>query len=152
MSNNNMRYHYKKRGLQIIIYSNKNKNQKSRMIVSPDFIELLNIITDDKNNFNYDLWNNLTQEEKNFMFKIDELCIPENEKNRKLELVHLKESQSLVNRLKLLEGTMHAGNTGDKVINESINIIQELMNRNQISNVVGSKMINKIYNLKSSAT
>lgn len=149
MFNNNTRYYFKKKGLQVFIYSKKTNQQKARIVSSPDFIQLLNIIANDANNFDLDLWNNLTQREKNFMYKITDLCGIE---SKQLEINHLKESQNLINRLKLLEGSMEAGNYGDNIINESIQIIKELIDRNQISNVVGSKMISKINNLKSMRT
>ena len=57
-NNKELKFKYSKRGLQVFIYSKKNNAQKCRIIASPEFIELLNIITDtsDKNNFDYELW------------------------------------------------------------------------------------------------
>lgn len=145
-----LNYYYTKKGLQVFLYNCKTDNQKARLIATPEFIELLNIITDksNPNNFDYDLWDKLTQEEKNFLYKIDQLCIPDNEKNLKLEMAHLKESKDLITRLKLLEGMISAGNIGDNVASETIDIIKELNNRNQISGLVSSKMINKIKSLR----
>jgi hypothetical protein len=154
-NNKELKFKYSKRGLQVFIYSKKNNAQKCRIIASPEFIELLNIITDtsDKNNFDYELWGKLSQMEKNFMYKLDQLCIPEEQKNIKFENAHLKDSQNLINRLKLLEGTISAGNDGKQVIDESINIINELVDRHQISKLVGTKMTNTLKNwLKSSST
>jgi hypothetical protein len=152
-NNKELKFKYSKRGLQVFIYSKKNNAQKCRIIASPEFIELLNIITNDKNEFDYNLWSKLSQMEKNFMYKLDQLCIPEEQKNIKFENAHLKDSQNLINRLKLLEGTMGAGNDGTQVINESIEIINELVDRHQITKLVGTKMINKLNNwLKSSST
>lgn len=152
-NNKELKFKFSKRGLQVFIYSKKNNAQKCRIIASPEFIELLNIIIKDKNNFDYELWGKLSQMEKNFMYKLDQLCIPEEQKNIKLENAHLKDSQNLINRLKLLEGTMGAGNDGKQVLDESINIINELVDRHQITKIVGTKMTNKLkYWLKSSST
>lgn len=148
MSNANInkepKFKFSKKGFQVFIYSKKNNSQKARIIASPEFVELLNMITNDKNEFDYGLWNKLNQMEKNFMYKIDQLCIPEEQKNIKLENAHLKDSQNLINRLKLLEGTIQAGNDGKMVLEEAIEIIKELVNRHQISQLVGTKMINKL--------
>ena len=70
-NNKELKFKYSKRGLQVFIYSKKNNAQKCRIIASPEFIELLNIITSDKNNFDYELWGKLSQMEKNFMYKFN---------------------------------------------------------------------------------
>ena len=77
-NNKELKFKYSKRGFQVFIYSKKNNAQKCRIIASPEFIELLNIITDtsDKNNFDYELWGKLSQMEKNFMYKLDQFDGP----------------------------------------------------------------------------
>jgi hypothetical protein len=149
MANKDTKYYFKKKGLQIFIYSKKSNQQKCRLIASPDFVELLTLVVDDKNNFNYDLWNKLSQTEKNFMYKISELCFNDDQKNKLLEVQHLKETQNLLNRLKLLEGSMAAGNYGDNIIKETINIIEDLVDRNVLTKLVGSKMINQVKKINS---
>lgn len=141
-------YYFTKRGFQVFIYNKKCNQQKARIIGSPEFIQLLNIITDSTEDFDNELWNKLSQIEKNFLYKIDQLCIPYEKKNKKLELVHLKEGNNLIHRLKLLEGIISAGNLGSEVINETSDIIKELINRHYITNPVGTKMINKIKRMK----
>lgn len=122
-------FHYKRTGLCVnIIYSNaKRTGLKKRLIVSPDFIALLDKI--ENNEFEQSLWDKLSQVEKNFIYEINEDC---KIKNKQLEMEHLKESQRLMDRLKLLEGAVLAGNSGDLVKKEFIEILDELGNRKQL--------------------
>ncbi len=83
------------------------------------------------------------------MYKISELCFNDDQKNKLLEVQHLKETQNLLNRLKLLEGSMAAGNYGDNIIKETINIIEDLVDRNVLTKLVGSKMINQVKKINS---
>lgn len=142
--NNNPEYHYKKNGLYVALYSSAKTGMHSRCIVSPPFIELLYELEDNK--FDSNLWDKLSQNEKNFMYDINRKC---KINNKKLELEHLNETQKLMSRLKLLDGAIDIGNISNELLNEILELTNELYTRHQITALMKTlfkKKVNKLRN------
>ena len=138
MKNKYPTYHYKRNGLCINIYSNsKSTGLKKRLIVSPEFVQLLDKIESNEKQFDEALWRQLSQVEKNFIYEINQDC---KIFNKELEMEHLKESNKLMDRLKLLEGSIMAGNAGDLVKKEFVEILDQLVERRQLTKFITSKM------------
>jgi hypothetical protein len=94
------------------------------MIVSPDCIELWYVIQE--LHFELELWQNLSQEEKNWLTELTQKLKIE---NKKLNNQQNKECSKLVERLQLLEGGMHAGNDAPELKKEFLTILDELKKR-----------------------
>lgn len=113
------------------VVSLKSKGSRScvlrRLLVQPMFIELWNLITD--NDFDHSRWMRLTQTEKEFMMMLThKLQIS----NRQLESANNNESAANIERLKLLEGSIAAGNLNQEILTEAHTIIDDLANRSML--------------------
>lgn len=140
--NPNPTYTYNKNGLYVSIKSSGSTGMHSRCIVSPSFIKLLYEI--ESNKFDADLWDKLSQNEKNFMYDINRKC---KINNKPLEMEHLNETNKLMNRLKLLDGSLMAGNYSKELLNEIDELTDELYSRHQLTammRTIFKKKINKI--------
>lgn len=128
---------YVKKGLSVHIYRNGDVKRgfKQRMIGSPAMIQVLNSI--EENGFDADAWNLLNQREKNFMYQLNHKC---NVKSKLLDKAHLQECNSFIERLRLLEGSLEAGNHSEKIINEILEILDELTSRHQLTKNTSANM------------
>lgn len=143
--NNNPDYRYKRNGLYVSLYSSAKTGLHSRCIVSPSFIKLLYEIENDK--FDVDLWDKLSQNEKNFLYDLNRKC---KINNRVLEMEHLDETNKLMNRMKILDGSLAAGNYSKELLNEMSELIDELHSRHQLTaymKTMFKKKINKFIEL-----
>lgn len=73
---------YKRQGLLITLRNDAGKI-RSKCIVSPHFVNLL--LELEKNKWDPQLWDNLSQIERNFMYELNQKCL----KNRDVEFQHL---------------------------------------------------------------
>lgn len=140
--NNNPDYHYKRNGLYVSLYSSAKTGMHSRCVVSPKFVKLLYEI--ENGSFDIDLWDKLSQNEKNFMYDINRKC---KINNKPLEMEHLNETNKLMSRLKLLDGSLMAGNYSKELLNEIDELTDELYSRHQLTAIMRTlfkKKINKI--------
>lgn len=112
---------------------------KARKIVSPNFLELWNILM--QGEFDYDIWNGLDDGEKNF---ITLAAYWTQLKNYKLHIAISKYTKHQTDRLKLIEGAIVAGNMNSELVHEYISIIEKLRDTNQLSKFSSTSMINKI--------
>ena len=113
------------------VVSLKSKGSRScvlrRLLVQPLFIELWNLITE--NDFDHTKWSRLTQIEKEFMVMLThKLSI----NNRQLQSANNNESAGSIERLKLLEGSISAGNLNKDILTEAHTIIDDLANRSML--------------------
>jgi hypothetical protein len=79
--------------------------------------------------FDPDLWKKLSQMERNFLYNLNSKTI----KNDVLEMQHLEEASNSMNRLKLLEGSLAAGNCSKELLEEMRTLVNDLYSRHQMS-------------------
>lgn len=117
--------------IQGCVVSLKSKNSKAnvlkRLLVNPIWIELWHLITEDQ--FDMVRWNRLTPIEKNFMMLLAQKL---NIQNRELHQANNNEASNQIERLKLLEGSIVAGNLNKDIIDEAITIIDDLADRSML--------------------
>lgn len=104
------------------------ENSKSaiikRLLVNPAWIDLWNIVSE--GDFDLSLWNRLSNKEKNFMiFIANKMKIH----NNKLHSANNNEAGDAIQKLKLIEGSLLAGNINKELIDEGTMIIDDLINR-----------------------
>lgn len=113
------------------VVSLKSKGSRScvlrRLLVQPLFIELWNLITE--NQFDHTKWSRLTQTEKDFMMMLTHKL---NIRNNQLESANNNESAAEIERLKLLEGSIAAGNLNKEIVEEAHTIIDTLASRSML--------------------
>lgn len=98
-----------------------------RLLVNPAWIDLWNLISE--NQFDLGLWNRLSQKEKNFMI----LCANKlNIDNKQLHSANNNEAASSIERLKLIEGSILAGNINKDLLDEASTIIDDLSSRQML--------------------
>lgn len=141
--NSNPTYRYTKNGLYITIKSTASTGMHSRCIVSPAFVKLLYEIENKK--FDVDLWDKLSQNEKNFLYDLNQKC---KINNKDLEMEHLNETNKLMNRMKLLDGELGAGNYSNELIKELLELIDELHSRHQLTALMKTLLKKKISKIK----
>lgn len=98
-----------------------------RLLVQPTFIELWNLITE--NDFDHNRWQRLTPIEKEFMIMLShKLKI----NNLKLHSANNSESANNIERLKILEGEISAGNLNKEILIEAHKIIDDLAKKSML--------------------
>ncbi len=123
-------YYYKNNGLQYQLMSSSVHNPKrlySSCAVTPNFIRLMKKLENAE--FDPDLWKKLSQMERNFLYNLNSKTI----KNDALEMQHLEEATNSMNRLKLLEGSLAAGNCSKELLEEMRTLVNDLYSRHQMS-------------------
>ena len=104
------------------------KSLLKKMIVTPNFIELWYKVTE--NLFDNDLWHRLSQFERNWM---SELVNKLNIKNNIFSVQSARDSEELINKLQLAEGSLAAGNNSKELINNYYDLLDQLAERNIIA-------------------
>jgi len=121
-------YYVKIQGCVISLMSkNSAANVLKRLLVNPVWIELWYLVTEDK--FDMVKWNRLTPTEKNFMMLLAQKL---NIQNRELHSANNNEAGTQIERLKLLEGSILAGNLNKDILDEALTIIDELADRSML--------------------
>ena len=115
---------YRRQGLLITLRNDAGKI-RSKCIVSPHFVNLL--LELEKNKWDPQLWDNLSQIERNFMYELNQKCL----KNRDVEFQHLNDCNRPMNRLRILDGELLAGNISKGLIKEFKELVDELFQRHQ---------------------
>lgn len=131
------KYHTFIRGLLVELRSGQ-KSAVKKMIVTPAFIELWYMVTE--NAWDDTLWRRLSQTEKNYMV---ELAQKTGAGNKQLQLAQNAEAHSLVNRLELLEGGLSTGNDSPELLKEFYEILDQLGNRQMLSRLTISTIKKK---------
>jgi len=121
-------YYIKIQGCVVTLHSkNSGANVLKRLLVNPTFIDLWYEVTE--NEFDIHKWNKLNNTEKNYMVMLARKL---NVDNKKLESANNNEATNKIERLKLLEGGILAGNMSPDIVTEALNIIDELADRQML--------------------
>ena len=121
-------YYIKIQGCVVTLHSkNSGANVLKRLLVNPVFIDLWYEVTE--NEFDIHKWNKLNNTEKNYMVMLARKL---NVDNKKLESANNNEATNKIERLKLLEGGILAGNMSPDIVTEALNIIDELADRQML--------------------
>lgn len=116
-----------------------------RLLVQPLFIELWNLVSEGQ--FDHSKWVRLTQTEKDFMMMLMHKLKLE---NRQLASANNNESAANIERLKLLEGSIAAGNLNQDILTEAHTIIDDLASKSMLhkrtANALKKKTIKGIRN------
>ena len=130
---------YRRTGLRVAIHANTSRDKKliSSCIVSPHFVELL--LKLEKDEYDATLWDYLSQTERNFMYLLNQKIF----KNRDITFQHLNDCHRLMNRLRILDGSLIAGNILKELLNEFRSLIDELHDGHQISGQMRAVMKKK---------
>lgn len=140
-------FKYVRDGLFVYMRSSRMKPLHSKLLVSPAFVDLLldidppirktksiiygeGVNIKDKGTFDLKKWDELSQTEKNFLYDINQKC---NINNKDLEIEFLRETEPYIDRLRILDGELTAGNISDKLLRELNNLIDDLYLRHQIT-------------------
>ena len=134
---------YRRQGLLITLRNDAGKI-RSKCIVSPHFVNLL--LELEKNKWDPQLWDNLSQIERNFMYELNQKCL----KNRDVEFQHLNDCNRPMNRLRILDGELLAGNISKGLIKEFKELVDELFQRHQISGPLKNVMKKKADHIEQS--
>lgn len=137
-------YYIKIQGCVVSLMSKNSKaNVLRRLLVKPVWIELWHLITEDK--FDMAKWSQLSPIEKNFMMLLAQKL---NIQNRELHSANNNEAAGEIERLKVLEGSILAGNMNKDILNEAITIIDDLADRSMLYRRTANslkKRFNKAY-------
>lgn len=98
-----------------------------KMLVSPDWIELWYLVTENK--FDLALWSNLNQLERNWMIELAQKLKVD---NKVLNIQHNKEASKYIEEIQLIEGSIQAGNNSPELIDKFYAILEVLRERNMI--------------------
>lgn len=109
-----------------------------KMVVKPEFIKLYYKISDG-DPFDLLLWEELSQAEKNFMFKIISKMRPEVE--RDIGERHRREAKQFFNKLYVNENQLRIGNNSKEVFSELKDSLAGLMERHLITKQLGGRLI-----------
>lgn len=117
--------------IQGCIVSLMTENSKTaiikRLLVNPAWIDLWHIVNEGE--FDLQLWNKLSLKEKNYMiFLANKMKID----NKQLHSANNNEASTSIERLKLIEGSILAGNINKELIDEAFNIIDDLSERSML--------------------
>ena len=118
----NATYRFEIKGSQILLRSGK--SILKRMLVSPAFISLWYKINE--HDFDLNEFNMLNQIEKNFMFELAKKLKID---NKHLNIQQSIESDKLIQRLQLVEGSISIGNDNEDLKKEYIEILDQLADR-----------------------
>lgn len=124
-------------GLLVKFYSST-YNLAKKMIVKPEFIKLYYKISDGEP-FDLDLWDQLSQPEKNFLFRIISKAKPTLE--RDVGDRHRKEAKTFFNKLYVNENQIRIGNNSPQIFAEISDAIQALIDRHLISKNLGNRLV-----------
>ena len=121
-----------------LLYTVRGKGRMplKRMIVSSSFKDLFSLI--EENKFDVAIWNNLLQVEKNFMYYLNNKLKEIN--SEELNKLHCKESDDELDRLRLLEGSMYAGNDNPILFTELDNVLTDLESKYLIPSITANKL------------
>lgn len=137
-------YYIKIQGCVVSLMSKNSKaNVLRRLLVKPVWIELWHLITEDK--FDMAKWSQLSPIEKNFMMLLAQKL---NIQSRELHSANNNEAAGEIERLKVLEGSILAGNMNKDILNEAITIIDDLADRSMLYRRTANslkKRFNKAY-------
>lgn len=110
-----------------------------RKLVSPTFVELWYKICDDK--FDYMLWSALTQSEKDYMAECvnmtHTIC-------QEFQIALAKATKSSIDRLRLLEGEIVAGNLNPALVKEFSDLLDHLSASRQIPPIQAGRLKKRI--------
>lgn len=124
-------------GLMVKFYKTPFSNAQ-RMLVKPEFIKLYYKISDGEP-FDLSLWEELSQAEKSFLYKIMVNMKPD--ASRELTERQCKEAKQFFNKLYVNENQIRLGNNSPEVFKELGDSVQELINRNMISKHTGNRVL-----------
>lgn len=124
-------------GLLVKLYTSEYCRSKT-MLVKPEWIRLWYKVSDGAP-FDLTLWEELSQPEKNFMFRCISTLKPGHE--RDIGERHRKEAKQLFDRLYIAEGSLRAGNNSRAVYQDLCDAIAALMERNLLSKNIGGRLI-----------
>lgn len=124
-------------GLLVKLYTSEYCRAKT-MLVKPEWIRLWYKLSDGAP-FDLTLWEELSQPEKNFMFRCISTLKPDHE--RDIGERHRKEAKQLFDRLYIAEGEIRSGNNGRAVFQDLRDAIAALMERNLLSKNIGGRLI-----------
>ena len=109
-----------------------------KMLVKPEFIKLYYKISDGAP-FDLSLWEELSQPEKNFMFRIINKMKPDLE--RDIGERHRKEAKTFFNKMYVNENQIRIGNNSAEVFGELKDGINGLMERHLITSNLGNRLM-----------
>lgn len=139
-------YYIKIQGCVVTLHSkNSGANVLKRLLVNPVFIDLWHEVTE--NEFDIHKWNKLNNTEKNYMVMLARKL---NVDNKKLESANNNEATNKIERLKLLEGGILAGNMSQDIVTEALNIIDELADRQMLYRRTANALKKRITNASKS--
>jgi len=117
---------------------------RSRHLVTADLLKLWYDLTID-NNFDTELFRSLSDSDKNAFLKMYDFNIKKyNKRSPKYEMFLAKEAKPLTDRLKLLEGEILAGNLNPQLISDYSDILNQLVDRNILSNIQKTTLIRRL--------
>lgn len=125
------------RGL-LVLYYHTAFSTPEKMLVKPEFIKLFYKINDG-DPFDISLWEELSQKERSFMYRITSSLKPDN--SRELAERHCKEAKQFYNKVYINENQARLGNDSPEVYQELKDSIKELIDRHMITRRVGNNVI-----------
>lgn len=118
-----------------LMSKNSGLNVLKRLLVNPAWVDLWFKVKE--NDFDLMLWNKLSQREKSFMMLlVSKLGID----NAQLNSANNHESENDIERLKLLEGSILAGNLNSEILKESTEIIDRLADKQMLHRQTASSL------------